>query len=230
MVEGTGFENRHRRKPIVSSNLTASALKTMKIYDKYILPKRLNKEMGSIDFNQTRKEITEKAMGIVLEIGFGSGYNVPFYKNIQKLYALEPSQELYQYSKERVENAQFPIEYLKTSAEKIPLPTESIDTVVSTWTLCSVPNLPKVLAEISRVLKPNGIFVFVEHGRSPKRLNSLVQSLVTPVTKHFTGNCHMNREIDKYISNAGFKLQEIIKEPEEGRPLMFSYKGVAYKS
>ncbi len=201
----------------------------MKIYNKYILPKRLNKEMGSDDFNETRKEVAEKAMGIVLEIGFGSGYNVPFYKDIEKLYALEPSQELYQYSKERVKNANFPIEYSGTSAEKISLPTASIDTVISTWTLCSISDLPKALTEIARVLKPEGKFVFVEHGKSPKKLNYLLQRLATPITRHFTGNCHMDREIDRYICNAGFEFQEITKEPEDGRPLMFSYKGVAYK-
>ncbi len=202
----------------------------MKIYNKYILPKRLNKEMGSGEFNQARKEVAEKAMGIVLEIGFGSGYNVPFYKNIEKLYALEPSKELYDYAKERVKEAKFPIEYLQSPAEKIPLTSSAVDTVVSTWTLCSISDLPKALIEIARVLKPGGKFIFVEHGKSPKRLNYFIQKLLTPATKHFTGNCHMDREIDKYISDAGFELQELIKEPEDGRPLMFSYKGVAYKN
>jgi ubiquinone/menaquinone biosynthesis C-methylase UbiE len=201
----------------------------MKIYDKYILPKRLNKEMGSDEFNETRKEVAGKAVGIVLEIGAGSGYNFPFYNNIQKLYALEPSKELYDYSKERAKEAEFPIEYLQAPAEKIPLADNTVDTVVSTWTLCSVSNLPKALKEIYRILKPEGKFIFVEHGKSPKKLNYLAQRIMTPLAKHFTGNCHMDREIDKYILNASFEFEEIIKEPEEGRPLMFSYRGIAYK-
>lgn len=201
----------------------------MKIYDKYILPKQLNKEMGSADFNQARKEVAGKATGIVLEIGPGSGYNFPFYNDIQKLYALEPAKELYNYAGERIEQAGFPVEYLEASAEKIPLQDCAVDTVVSTWTLCSIPDLPKALTEIARVLKPDGRFIFVEHGKSPKPLNYFLQKLITPITKHFTGNCHMDREIDKYISNAGFEFRELVKEPEDGRPLMFSYRGVARK-
>ena len=185
--------------------------------------------MGSDDFNQTRKEIAEKAVGVVLEVGFGSGYNIPFYNKIQKLYALEPSRELFNYAEERIGKVQFPIEYLQASVEEIPLPNNSIDTIVSTWTLCSISDLPKALKEMTRVLKPEGKFVFAEHGKSPKKLNYLLQKLITPLTKPFTGNCHMDREIDKYISNAGFEFEEITKEPEDGRPLMFSYKGAAYK-
>ncbi len=186
--------------------------------------------MGSDDFNQTRKDVAEKATGVVLEIGAGSGFNFPFYKKIQKLYALEPLKELYNYAHERLRETEFPIEYLQASAEKIPLPDNTIDTVVSTWTLCSVSDLPKALKEISRVLKPEGEFVFVEHGKSPKKLTFLLQKLFTPVTKPFTGNCHVDREIDKYISDAGFEFDEITKEPEDGRPLVFSYRGVAHKN
>lgn len=207
-----------------SSNLAPSAVE---IYNKYILPWKLNREMGSVDFNPTRREISEKAVGVVLEIGAGSGYNFPFYKGIQKLYGLEPSKELYAYAKERAGRVQFPIEYLQASAEKIPLADHVVDTVVSTWTLCSVSDLPRALTEIVRVLKPRGKFIFIEHGRSPKPLNYFLQKLTTPLTRHFTGNCHMDREIDTYIRGAGFEFEELVKEPEDGRPLMFSYQGVA---
>ncbi|MDB5238152.1 MAG: Methyltransferase type 11 [Candidatus Kaiserbacteria bacterium] len=185
--------------------------------------------MGSADFNQTRKAIAEQAKGTVLEIGFGSGYNIPFYNNVRKLFALEPSGELYAYAKNRIKSASFPVEYVSASAEEIPLPTASVDTVVSTWTLCSIPDLKRSLREVIRVLKPEGEFVFVEHGRSPKRLNSLAQSILTPISKHFTGNCHLDRQIDTYIREAGFDIQELIAMPEAGRPLMFSYRGVARK-
>lgn len=202
----------------------------MGLYAKYFLPWFLNREMGSPDFNATRQKVVAGARGTVLEIGFGSGYNLPFYKNIEKLYALEPSQELYEYSKERIGSVSFPVEHVPYAAEDIPLPDASVDSVVSTWTLCSVDDLSKALEEIHRVLKPDGLFFFVEHGRSPKRLNSTVQKILTPVTRHFTGNCHLDREFDIAITRAGFRLETLSKLPEEGRPLMFSYQGTARKS
>lgn len=185
--------------------------------------------MGSPDFNETRSKTASKATGVVLEIGFGSGYNLPFYKDVQRLFALEPSQELYAYAQQKIESVSFPIEYLQNAGENIPLSNNSVDSVVSTWTLCSVKNLSVVLKEIYRVLKPGGVFLFAEHGLSPKWLNASLQRVVTPVTKRFTGNCHLSRDIEKEFLNAGFRIKELEKSPEEGRPLMFSYRGVAVK-
>jgi ubiquinone/menaquinone biosynthesis C-methylase UbiE len=198
-------------------------------YNKYVLPRLLDRGMGRADFNEARKEVVNQATGTVLEIGFGSGYNLPFYKDIKKLYALDPSSELYTYATDRVSAAPFPVEYLKNSAENIPLEDTCIDTVVSTWSLCSIPDLPQALTEIKRVLKPDGRFVFVEHGQSPKRINSTVQKLVTHVTRHFTGNCHLDRKIDDYITHSGLIIESLEMLPEEGRPLMFSYQGVAVR-
>ena len=183
--------------------------------------------MRSVDCNGTRSDIASRAHGVVLEIGFGSGYNLPFYNGITKLYALEPSTELYKLAKERVETALFPVEYLQDSAEKIPLPDKSIDTVVSTWVLCSIPDPHKALLEIERVLKPGGQFIFVEHGKSPKLINSVIQKLITPVTRLFTGNCHLDRKIDDLIIDSGLVMENIHMFPEKRRPLMFSYRGVA---
>lgn len=200
-----------------------------KLYNKYILPRLLDRGMRPAEFNETRSEVVNQASGTVLEIGFGSGYNLPFYKDVRKLYALDPSLELYVYAKNRIASASFPVLYLQNSAEKIPLEDNSIDTVVSTWSLCSIPDLPKALKEIKRVLKPNGKFLFIEHGQSPKSINSVVQKLLTQVTRHFTGNCHLDRKIDDYITDSGLIIESIEMVPEEGRPLMFSYQGVAVK-
>lgn len=185
--------------------------------------------MRPAEFNETRREVASQASGMVLEIGFGSGYNLPFYKEVKKLYALDPSVELFAYAKNRIEAASFPVLYLQNSAEKIPLENNSIDTVVSTWSLCSISDLPRALKEIKRVLKPNGRFLFVEHGRSPKRMNAVIQKLLTHVTRHFTGNCHLDRKMDDSISLSGLVIENIEMLPEEGRPLMFSYQGVAIK-
>jgi len=185
--------------------------------------------MGREDFNETRSMVVEPAQGIVLEIGFGSGYNLPFYKNVKKLYALDPSHELYNYAKDRITACSFSVEYLSLSAENIPLKDNSVDTVVSTWSLCSIPDLTKALSEIKRVLKPEGYFLFIEHGLHTNEINSLGQKLISPVSEFFCGNCHLDRPIDKFIENSGLKIEKIEMTPEEGRPLMFSYQGTAIK-
>lgn len=201
----------------------------LKLYNKYILPRFLNLGMGSVEFNETRSEVVGPANGIVLEIGFGSGYNLPFYKNIEKLYALDPSRELYNYSKDRIITAPFTVEYLECSAEEIPLGDGTVDTIVSTWNLCSIPNLAKAMKEIQRVLKPGGCFLFVEHGKSPKEVKFAVQRIMTPITRLYAGNCHLDRKIDDFIRDSGLSIEILEMSQEEGRPLMFSYQGVAKK-
>ena len=200
-----------------------------KLYNKYILPRLLDRNMRSAEFNETRREVIYQVSGTVLEIGFGSGYNLPFYKDVTKLYALDPSTELFAYAKDRISSVSFPVEYLQNSAENIPLEDNSIDAVVSTWSLCSIPDLSRALQEIKRVLKPDGKFYFIEHGQSPKRINSMVQKFFTQVSRHFTGNCHLDRKMDDFIADSGLIIENIEMIPEEGRPLMFSYQGVAVK-
>jgi ubiquinone/menaquinone biosynthesis C-methylase UbiE len=180
-------------------------------------------------FNETHAKIVEPARGVILEIGFGSGYNLPFYKNVKKLYALEPSKELYAYAQERIVATGFPVEHLPCSAERISLETASIDTVVSTWTLCSIPNLAQALSEVRRVLKPGGQFLFVEHGQSPKTLNAIAQKILTPITRLYAGNCHLDRNIGTFIKDSGLRIEKLEAFPEDGRPLMFSYRGTAIK-
>lgn len=201
----------------------------MNFYNKYILPKLLNSRMNNKDFEKVRAGVVEPASGIVLEMGFGSGLNLPFYKNISKLYALEPSFEMYNLAKNRINNASFSVEHINASAEKIPLPANSVDTIVSTWSLCSIPNPTLALKEMLRVLKHEGKFLFKEHGASPKRLINKLQRLLTPFNKRFAGNCHLDRQIEKLINEAGFKITRIENAEEEHRPLFYSYKGIATK-
>lgn len=185
--------------------------------------------MGSDEFNATRSSVVSPAYGAVLEIGFGSGYNLPFYINITRLYALDPSPELFNYAHDRIKAASFLVEYLKNSAENIPLGDNSIDTIVSTWSMCSIPNLEMALREMHRVLKPDGRLLFVEHGQSNQKIFSITQRILTPITKLFTGNCHLDRKIDVSIIKVGFKIEKLHTFTEDGRPLMFSYRGVASK-
>ncbi len=195
-------------------------------YQKVIVPRLLNSEMGSEELAQIRREVLGDASGVVLEIGVGPGYNLPLYKSILMLYALEPSKELIEIAKTRV-GPSFPIEFLNTGAEHIPLPDHSIDTVVSTRTLCSVTDPTKVLSEILRVLKPQGSFIFADHGASPSLALRAVQTGLTSITKYFTGNCHYNRQLEKLIIEAGFIIKKIEHPHERFKPLIYNYQGVA---
>lgn len=176
-----------------------------------------------------RPEVIREARGVVLEVGFGSGLNIPYYAGIVKLYALEPYQEFYSLSESRIKKANFPIEHLRAPAEKIPLEDSSVDSVVSTWSLCSIPHPEIALSEIKRVLKPGGIFTFVEHGHSPNAFISKAQNLLTPAWKHITAGCHLNRQIDLLVNKSGLKIQRLKKFEQKRGSLVFMYRGSTKK-
>ncbi len=183
--------------------------------------------MSDKDLEKQRKEVVSDTRGQVLEIGFGSGLNTSYYPNIEKLFALEPSSELIEIARENIKETPFPIEYIQASAEKIPLPDNSIDCVVSTWTLCSIPHPEVALKEVFRVLKNGGHFSFVEHGKSSSNLICKLQNIFTPFSKRIAGGCHLNRDIEKIITEAGFTIQKISKSYRKFRPLNFTYLGSA---
>ena len=199
----------------------------MGFYSKYILPRYLNLTMRSKSFEQDRNDAASNASGQTLEIGFGSGFNLPYYKNVQKLFALDISKELFDLAQGKVQSASFPIEFIQASAEQIPLPDNSCDSVISTWSLCSIPHPETALKEIRRVLKPGGIFSFVEHGKSDKPFIAKIQNLCTPISKKLIGGCHMNRDIESLILSAGFTMQKIEKSTSGTKPLSYTYKGIA---
>jgi len=198
-------------------------------YQRTIVPRLLNSEMGSKELEEIRKVVLKDASGVVLEVGVGPGYNLSLYKNISKLYALEPSKELIEIATTRAKSLAFPIEFLNTGAERILLPDQSVDTAVSTWTLCSVNDPRKVLQEIKRVLKPEGKFVFVDHGASSNTTIRAIQTISTSVTKYFTGNCHYNRPLEKLIKEAGFTIEKMKHPAERFKPLIYNYQGIAKK-
>lgn len=200
----------------------------MNFYNKYILPKLINSAMSKEGNNQYRKDVTSHVSGVVCEIGFGSGLNILYYKNITKLYALEPSQELYELAKEKVSGTSFVVEHLASSAESIPLSDSSVDYVVSTWSLCSIPHLEIALKEVFRILKPKGKFAFVEHGKSPRNLVAKIQKFLTPIQKQISGGCHLDRDIEKLVLDAGFTIETMKKFEVGYKPLAYMYQGVAF--
>lgn len=183
--------------------------------------------MRNKELEQHRIDVVSQLSGTGLEIGFGSGLNLPYYKNATKLYALDPSEELFEVARKNIAAVSFPIEHLKDSAERIPLPDNSLDFVVSTWTLCSIPHPEAALKEVFRVLKSGGKFSFVEHGKSPKTLILKIQNFLTPLSKRVAGGCHMNRDIENLILDSGFQMQKLKKFSQRSKPLGFMYKGIA---
>jgi ubiquinone/menaquinone biosynthesis C-methylase UbiE len=186
--------------------------------------------MGQHDVMRLRGVLVPRANGIVLEAGIGSGLNIRFYdEGVTKLYGVDPSRELLAMARRRAASAPFPVELLERGAEDIPLPDESVDTIVVTWALCSIANPEAALREMRRVVKPDGMFIFVEHGMAPEPGVRKWQNRLTPVWKRFTGGCHLNRPVADLIRTAGFRILELRTEYLPGpRPMTFMYEGVAH--
>ena len=203
----------------------------MSVYEKYVLPRLIHWAMRKKIATAERRKFIPLASGTVLEVGAGSGLNLPCYgPQVQKLYALDPSRELWEMARKRVREAPFPVEFLAASAERIPLEDVSVDTVVSAWTLCTIPDPLQALSEVWRVLKPRGRFIFVEHGRAPDPSVVAWQNRLTPVWKRFAGGCHLNRQIDALIADAGFDITQIEPGYRRGpKPMAYLYKGLAQR-
>jgi ubiquinone/menaquinone biosynthesis C-methylase UbiE len=202
------------------------------IYEKYVLPRLIHVGMRNRVAAAERRKFIPLASGTVLEVGVGSGLNLRFYgPQVQKLYALDPSLELWKMARQRVRKAPFPVEFLAVAAECIPLEDMSIDTVVTTWTLCTIPNPRQALTEMRRVLKPEGRLIFVEHGHSPDSGVLAWQNRLTPVWKRIGGGCHLNRQIDDLIADAGFDITQIERGYSRGpKPMTYLYKGFARRA
>jgi ubiquinone/menaquinone biosynthesis C-methylase UbiE len=184
--------------------------------------------MRNRDARRLRAAWIPQAQGEVLEVGIGSGRNLEFYTPaVQRVYGVDPSVELQRIARERTGKVR--VEFLTQTAEaELPLSKSSIDTVVLTWTLCSIPNPLSALGEIRRVLKPSGRLIFIEHGRAADSDVVVWQDRLTPVWKHFTGGCHLNRRVDELIKDAGFQIVELTTSYLPGpRPMTFTYQGFA---
>ena len=175
-----------------------------------------------------REEWLRHARGEVLEVG--SGLNLPYYPpEVQRVYGVDPSLELRRMAAKRAATTHAQVELLSQSAEEsLPLADGTIDTVITTWTLCSIPNPSQALQQMKRVLKESGCLVFVEHGRSPDRQTVVWQDRITSVWKRITGGCHPNRKIDELITVARFKIVELKTFYQPGsHPMMYTYQGIA---
>jgi ubiquinone/menaquinone biosynthesis C-methylase UbiE len=179
-----------------------------------------------------RRSVVAAARGRVLEIGVGSGLNFPLYgKQVERVYGIDPSPRLLAIAGRRAAASGVPVELLLGSATAMPLADNAVDTVVMTWTLCSIPNPLAALREMRRVLKPNGNLCFVEHGLSPEPGIERWQHCITPAWRRVAGNCHLDRKIDELIRRAGFDLTNLQVEYAPGpRTMSYMYEGCACRS
>lgn len=201
----------------------------MSFYQDRILPCLIHLTMRQRNLVAYRQRVISAADGRVLEIGIGSGLNLPLYAgNTKHVIGLDPSPRLLQMAGRARSKALRPVELMEGSAEAIPLEDKSIDTVVTTWTLCSIPDAAGALAEMRRVLRPGGQLLFVEHGQSPEPGVCRWQNRLTPVWKRIGGGCHLNREIADLIESAGFRMDRLETGYAKGpKPMTFMYEGRA---
>ncbi|MCL6646108.1 MAG: class I SAM-dependent methyltransferase [Dehalococcoidia bacterium] len=201
----------------------------MSFYDRRILPWLIELCMRNREAQRYRERVIPAASGRVLEVGFGSGLNLPYYgSGVRHLFALEPSPELRRIAGPRIAGAPFTVEFLDRSAEEIPLESASVDTVVTTWTLCTIPDAARALAEMKRVLKPDGVLLFVEHGLAPEPRVQAWQRRLNPLWNRIGGGCNLDRKMDALIVSAGFRLAELHAEYARGfKALSYTYSGRA---
>lgn len=201
----------------------------MGFYSDVILPKLCDFAMRNKQLVPFRERVIGAAEGRVLEIGAGSGLNLPFYRPpAREVLALEPAPRLVTMARGASRGASIPVSLLEASAEAIPLGDHSVDTIVTTWTMCSIPHATTALAEMRRVLRPGGKLLFVEHGRSPDEGVRRWQDRLTPAWRRISGGCHLNRPIRSMIEDAGFRIDRIETGYMPGpKPMTFMYEGSA---
>ena len=205
----------------------------MSFYDKYILPKVLNCTCASKPIRYQRDKIVPLAEGVVLDVGIGSGLNIPFYNKskINYLYGLDPSKELLDIAKSIAKENQLEVDFLQCSAESIPLPDKSIDTVLITYTMCTIPDVALSNSEIMRVLKDDGKLLFCEHGLAPDKHIAKWQKRINPLWGKIAGGCNLNRNIPKLITSSGFRISnmEEMYLPSTPKFAGYNYWGTAKK-
>jgi ubiquinone/menaquinone biosynthesis C-methylase UbiE len=203
----------------------------MGFYENRVLPALIDLGCGTPPILKQREKIVPHAEGRVLEVGMGSGHNIPYYnpERIEFVWGLEPSEGMRRKAAPRLARSPFEIKWLDLPGEEIPLDDDSADTVLLTYTLCTIPDFRRALAQMRRVLKPGGKLLFSEHGAAPDESVRKWQDRINPYWKRFAGGCNINREIPKAIEDAGFKIQEIDSMYLPGTPKIaaFQYWGHA---
>ena len=203
----------------------------MSLYDKYILPRLLNCACSARPMIYQRQKVVPQAEGKVLEVGIGSGLNLPFYdkSKVKKIWGLDPSEELNRMASKVATEENLEVDFIISGAENIPLPDDHVDTVLITYTMCTIPEVEQANQEMKRVLKPGGKMIFCEHGKAPDPNIHKWQNRVNPFWKKIAGGCNLNRDIPDLIEASGFKLEtlETMYLPSPPKMAGYNYWGYA---
>lgn len=204
----------------------------MGFYQDQLLPRFQDKVMDRKDMREIRARVCSELSGEVVEVGFGTGLNSPHYPEaVQTVAAVEPSAVCMRIAQPRIAGSSAKVELAGLTGEELDLPSEEFDAALSTWTLCTIPNVDAALGEIRRVLKTGGKFHFVEHGHAPDPGVARWQARIERPWKRIAGGCHLTREISELIERSGFDVEKIDTYYMKGEPKMFgyTYEGIAHK-
>jgi len=200
-------------------------------FDRFVLPRLIDWACSHDSIGEQRQIVVPKATGTVLEVGIGSGLNLPFYNRstVKNIIGIDPGKAIIERGEERFATSDIPLEILVQSAEDLPLESNSIDTVLLTWAGCSIPDIDRALSEMRRVLRPSGQLVFCEHGRSNQPHIARQQDWLNKLWPYFSGGCNLNRDFARLIGNAGFDITELdtfysMKAP---KTVSFHFRGTA---
>ncbi|MFK8047558.1 MAG: class I SAM-dependent methyltransferase [Halioglobus sp.] len=203
----------------------------MGFYEKYVVPRFINCACGTKPIMRQREKVVPQARGTVLEIGIGTGLNLPFYNasQVDRVIGLDPSEKSWELAGERASSVAFDVEFVGLPGEQIPLEDDSVDTVMVTYSLCTIPDPVTALQGMARVLRPAGQLIFCEHGRAPDAGVVKWQDRINPLWMKIAGGCHLNRDIPSILSDGGFsvdKLEEMYL-PSTPRIASYNYWGTA---
>lgn len=204
----------------------------MGFYGDQILPRLTNVLLANQEFSRIREQVAGGLSGEVLEVGFGSGLNVPFYPPaVSRVLAVDPATVGRRLAAQRLAVSPVAVEFVGLDGESLPLDSDSVDHILITWTMCTIPSVEQALREMHRVLRPGGRMHFAEHGRSPDPSVARWQDRLNPIQQRWAGGCNLNRPIDDLISGAGFEVTALdrfyIKGP---KPTAYMYRGIAAKA
>ena len=202
----------------------------MGVYSRFILPRLVHLACSLEPISRQREKVVPLARGRVLEIGVGSGLNLPCYDadRVDRLWALEPSPEMTEMARKAARSVRFDVEFIDLPAEEIPLPDDSVDSVVTTYSLCTIPDVELALREMARVLRTGGELIFCEHGAAPDAGVRRWQDRIDPLWRRVSGGCHLNRPIPTLLEEGGFRVNDLETDYLPGwRPASFNYWGTA---
>ena len=197
----------------------------MGLYDRYVVPRLVTCACGTKPVIKQRQKVVPKAMGTILEFGIGAGHNLPHYdaSRVDRVIGVDPCATSWELASERAANLDFDVEFIQGSALDVPIEDASVDSVLITFTLCTVPEPMAALREAKRTLKPGGKVYFCEHGLAPDERVAKWQNRVNPIWKRVFGGCHINRDTAGLLTDAGFKLDELEQMYLPGTPTIAGF-------